>query len=247
MKKLNLKVVESFVNKNIVIFHNNKIEALKKQNLKNLLKKKNPYLFRAKNISLATDFVQNVLEATISSSEENIFGDFLEELAIFISSKTCAGRKSSATGIDLEFNNKNIHYIISIKSGPNWGNSSQQNILAQNFRKAVTVLKQSKSTINVQPILGICYGKTKTNMWRDTAWKYVGQNFWHLLSENEDLYTDIIEPLGFRAKQHNDKFDKEKNKLLNLFTQEFLKDFCDAGAINWKKVVEFNSGNFVRT
>ena len=71
----------------------------------------------------------------------------------------------------------------------------------------------------------------------------MGQNFWYLLSENENLYTDIIEPLGYKAKQHNDKFNEEKNRLLNLFTQEFFKDFCDNGVINWKKVVEFNSGN----
>jgi len=243
MKKLNLKQVEGYVNKNIVIFHQNKIKPLEKQSLKKLLKKKNPYLFRAKNITIASDFIQNLLEATISSSEEKIFGNFLEELAIYISSKTANGRKSSATGIDLEFNHDNIHHIVSIKSGVNWGNSSNQIKLAQDFLKAQTVLKQSNRTLNVQPILGICYGKTKTNTWKDVALKLVGQSFWYLLSKNENLYTDIIEPLGYKAKQHNDQFNKEKNRLLNLFTQEFLRDFCDNGVINWKKIVQFNSGN----
>ncbi|MCP4361921.1 MAG: hypothetical protein GY796_28245, partial [Chloroflexi bacterium] len=36
--------------------------------------------------------------------------------------------------------------------------------------------------------------------------KVVGQNFWYLISENKDLYTDIIEPIGYRAKQHNEAF-----------------------------------------
>jgi len=71
----------------------------------------------------------------------------------------------------------------------------------------------------------------------------VGQNFWYLISEDENLYTDIIEPLGHRAKQHNTKFLKQKSILVNLFTQQFLSDFCDQGVINWKKLVEFNSGN----
>jgi len=73
--------------------------------------------------------------------------------------------------------------------------------------------------------------------------KVVGQNFWYLISEDENLYTDIIEPLGHRAKQHNTKFLKQKSILVNLFTQQFLSDFCDQGVINWKKLVEFNSGN----
>ena len=60
---------------------------------------------------------------------------------------------------------------------------------------------------------------------------------------NENLYTDIIEPLGHRAKQHNAKFTRQRAKIINLFTQEFLREFCDDGVINWKKVVEFNSGN----
>jgi len=106
----------------------------------------------------------------------------------------------------------------------------------------VKVLKQSRHTINVLPVLGICYGKVKTSHVRGYL-KVVGQNFWYLISEDENLYTDIIEPLGHRAKQHNSKFLKQKSKIVNLFTQQFLTDFCDHGIINWKKLVEFNSGN----
>lgn len=73
--------------------------------------------------------------------------------------------------------------------------------------------------------------------------KVVGQNFWYLISENQNLYTDIVEPLGYRAKQYNDDFVKQKDRVLNIFTEEFIKDFCDNGEINWKKLVEFNSGN----
>jgi len=74
--------------------------------------------------------------------------------------------------------------------------------------------------------------------------KVVGQNFWFLLSKNENLYTDIIEPLGYRAREHNDKFAEEKAKIINSFTKEFLADFTQTdGTIDWVKVVEFNSGN----
>ena len=155
---------------------------------------------------------------------------------------SCNGRKSAATGIDLEFVSKGTHYLVSVKSGPNWGNSSQQEKQERDFQIAVKVLKQSNRMLNVQPVLGICYGKVKTSYLRGYL-KVVGQNFWYLISEDENLYTDIIEPLGYRAKQHNAKFMKQKSKIINLFTQEFLADFCDDGLINWKKLVEFNSGN----
>jgi hypothetical protein len=45
------------------------------------------------------------------------------------------------------------------------------------------------------------------------------------------------------AKQHNDKFHRQKSKIVNLFTKEFLNAFCQNGEIDWKKLVEFNSGN----
>jgi len=242
MKKLNLDEVREFVNVNIGEFHKNKIKILEELNLKGILKKKNPYLFKTKNITVASDLIKDILDAVLYASEEKIFGDFLEHLAIFIVEKTCDGWKSPATGIDLEFINDNTHYLVSVKSGPNWGNSSQRRDQDDNFRKAVRILKQSKLTVNVQPVEGICYGKVKTTYVRGHL-KVVGQNFWYLLSEDENLYTDIIEPLGHRAKEHNEEFHNQKGRLINLFTEEFMKEFCTDGSIDWKKLVEFNSGN----
>ncbi len=73
--------------------------------------------------------------------------------------------------------------------------------------------------------------------------KVVGQSFWHLISGNEQLYTDIIEPIGYRAKEHNERFLEEKGRVINQFTAEFLDAFCDNGLINWRRLVAFNSGN----
>jgi hypothetical protein len=242
MEELNLNDVKKFVNKNICIFHSSKLKVLESLKLKDILKKKNPYLFRAKNITIASDLISSILDAFLSSSEEKIFGDFLEELATFISGKTCQGRKSAAMGIDIEFMNKGTLYLVSVKSGPNWGNNAQQNKQQQDFQTAVRILKQTNYKLNVQPVLGICYGKTKTTFLRGYM-KVAGQNFWYLISENENLYTDIIEPLGYRAKQHNDAFVKQKGKVINSFTQEFMQNFCSNGIIDWKKLVKFNSGN----
>lgn len=243
MEKLNLDDVQEYVNENIVDFHQRRIKSLEELTLSKLLKK-NPYLFKAKNILTAGQLIEGLLDAFLSSSEEKLFGDFLEGLAVFIASKTCGGHKSAATGVDLEFMNNGIHYIVSIKSGTNWGNSSQQNKLQQDLQKAAATIKQARFGANVQAVLGICYGKTRTSYLRGYL-KVVGQNFWYLISENRDLYIDIIEPIGYRAKQHNDAFFDEKARVVNILTKAFIDDFCDnEGNIDWARLVEWNSGNF---
>lgn len=189
--------------------------------------------------------IQSLLEAFLSSSEEKHFGDFLENLAVFIAVETCGGHKSTAQGVDLEFINNGVHYVVSVKSGPNWGNSSQQKKLAQDLRDAVIRVRQSRVAARVEPVLGICYGKTRTSYMQAGYLKVVGQNFWYLISENKDLYTDIVEPIGHKAKEHNEAFEEEKVRIINRFTGQFISKFCDpTGDIDWAKLVEFNSGNF---
>jgi hypothetical protein len=235
------------VNENIVDFHQSRLVPLRRLTLDGLLKDKNPYLFRAKNIMTAGELIGSLLNARLSSSEEKCFGDFLEDLAVFVAGETCGGHKSAAQSVDLEFVNEDTHYVVSIKSGPNWGNSSQIRKLEQDLRNAVIRIEQSKRANTVRPTLGICYGKTRTNFnYRlRGCWKVVGQNFWYLISENEELYTDIIEPIGYRAKQHNKAIEQEQGKVVNRFTKEFIERFCaSTGAIDWPRLVEFNSGNY---
>jgi type II restriction endonuclease EcoO109I-like protein len=243
--KFNLNAVGKYVSENIDCFHNKRLELLQALTLFDLVRAKNPYLFRAKNILLAQDFVQEVLAAHLSASEERAFGSFLEDLAIFISGMTKGAWKSGAAGIDLEFIEMGKHYLVSVKSGAKWGNSSQQADQEANFKRAMRVIKQSSHKVTVEPVLGICYGKTRTSFVRG-ALKVVGQNFWYLISGSETLYKDIIEPVGYEAKKHNDTFLEGRAAIVNKFTEQFVEEFCIKGKINWPKVVEFNSGNLRR-
>ena len=78
-----LSHIASFVSKNIgPLFHDRKIAGIKKLNLHVILRRKNPYLFRAKNILSAHELVQSVMDASLSSGEETIFGNFIEELQL---------------------------------------------------------------------------------------------------------------------------------------------------------------------
>ncbi|MFA5690002.1 MAG: PmeII family type II restriction endonuclease [Kiritimatiellales bacterium] len=239
MGKISKKELSDFIAPNIDQFRKKLLENLLSLKLDKLLKRKNPYLFKAKAVDTAQDIVKSVLDAHLSSQEEGIFGGFLEELAIFVCGKVYNGRKSSAEGIDLEFDADSVHYIISIKSGPNWGNSSQTKKLKDNFRKAKRILG---AKIHVVAINGCCYGKDARPNKGDYL-KLCGQQFWRLISGDEHFYLDIIEPLGVHAKSKNEQFKEEYSKVINRFTVEFAKQYCDKnGAILWEALVKFNSG-----
>lgn len=242
MNQLKLKDVTQYVEKNIDTFHKKRIESLDKLKLKTVLKRKNPYLFKAKHMLTASEIVQSIVDAFISSNEETIFGDWLEGLAIFINKKVYAGRKSGIPNIDLEFDKANVRYIINIKSGPNWGNSSQISKMKSDFLTAKRTLRTSNSKLMIVSINGCCYG-IDNNPDKGDYFKYCGQEFWEFISGNKNLYIDIIEPLGHKSKERNDEFIISYSKMLNQFTRDFIKDFCKPnGEIDWEKLVKLNSG-----
>lgn len=245
MKQLDLSDVTNYVEKNIGFFHQKRIEKLNTLKLKDVLKKKNPYLFRAKNVLIAKDLVQGIVDAYLSSSEEGIFGDWLEGLAIFVNEQVYHGRKSAVSGVDLEFDKDGVRNIVSVKSGPNWGNDSQIKKMIDNFNSARRVLRTSGADINVKAINGCCYGsssKRSEYKAKGDYYKLCGQSFWSFISGNDELYKEIIIPLGYKAQEKNDQFFTSYSQVINKFTLQFSEDFCDeSGAINWNKLIEFNS------
>jgi hypothetical protein len=241
MKKLNLKDVSQYVEKNIGTFHEKRIQSLDGLKLKSVLKRKNPYLFKAKYVLTADQIVRGIVDAHISSNEETIFGDWLEGLAIFINDKVYGGRKSGIPNIDLEFDNNGIRNIVTIKSGPNWGNSSQIKKMITDFKTAKKTLRTSNSQLSIVAVNGCCYGRDNQPDKGD-YFKYCGQKFWEFISGDSNLYIELIEPLGHKAKERNDDFLQSYSQMINKFTKEFTTDFCDSnGAINWNKLIKLNS------
>ncbi len=225
--------------KNIGTFHQKRISSLDNLNLHKILKRKNPYLFKAKHVLTAEELIRGLVDAHISSNEETIFGDWLEGLAIFINQKVFGGWKSGIKGIDLEFDNEGVRYIVNIKSGPNWGNSSQIEKMKSDFKTAQKTLRTGNSNLNIVCVNGCCYG-VDNNPDKGDYFKYCGQKFWEFISGNSNLYLDIIEPLGCKAKERNDEFMVAYSNRINQFTIAFGQLFCDtSGAIDWEKVVKF--------
>jgi Type II restriction endonuclease EcoO109I len=236
-------LIQNYVHKNIDTFHARRLARIKSLKLGNVLENKNPYLFRAKNLNRAAHFMTALLDARLSSSEEGSFGKFLEGLAIFVAQRTGGGMKSGIEGIDIEVTRDQVRYLIAVKSGKKWGNAQARKKQNQDFRRAVKVIKQEDRTTILQPTLGICYGKFKTENTGDYL-HIGGQSFWHLLSGDRELYVDLIEPLGHEAETHATEFDVEKDATYNRLTAEFIDRYCDAEYnIDWSKLVRFVSEN----
>ena len=240
MVAIKIAEVSQYIERKFYSFHNGRLKSLKIFKFNDVLIRKNPYLFKVKNVLLTGDLVQTLLDEYLSSQEETIFGNFLEGLAIFVNEKVYQGWKSSTQGIDLEFNKDNIRYIVAIKSGPNWGNSSQVRKMRDDFRKAKQTIHTSNSNIHVVAVNGCCYGKNSKPDKGD-YYKYCGQKFWDFISGNSDLYLKIIKPLGYSAREKIDEFSEKYAQMVNKFTLEFSGKFVVNGKINWDALVQFNS------
>ena len=92
-------------------FYGTLIEKIDGLNIQKVMKRKNPYLYRAKAMQSATEIVDSVLTAFVSSSEETIFGNcFFEPIAIAAS----GGNKALAEGIDIMIQNNETNTISAI-------------------------------------------------------------------------------------------------------------------------------------
>lgn len=237
-----IESITEYIQDTICLFNESRITRLKKLNLQQIIKRKNPYLYIVKNLNNATDIVKEILDAHIISSEEGKFGDWLEGLAIFVNQKVYGGYKSSAIGIDLEFANDGVRYLVSIKSGPNWGNASQVKNMIRNFEAAKRTLATSNSREIVVAVNGCCYGKGDKTIKSGNYYKYCGQDFWEFISGVPGLYLDIIESFSKYSYVLHNQYRSEYHDLLNTLTYQFIHEFCDKdGIVDWHKIVSLNS------
>lgn len=236
--------VAAYMERNIGAFHDKRLESLHRLQLRELLRRKNPYLFRAKKIVAAPDWARSLLDAHLISQEETLFGGFLEGLALYVAGVVHNGFKSAATGIDLEFAKADQRYIVAIKSGPNWGNSGQKEKMKDNFKAAARVLRQGHPEINVVAVNGCCYGRDRKPD-KGEYFKYCGQAFWQLLSNDADFYLRIMQPLGPEAQRPNDEFAVRYEAVVQRLAQELSDQFCRAtGEIDWRQLASFNSADY---
>lgn len=230
----------------ITPFYSIRLNGLKELNLLGVLKRKNPYLFKAKNIELAGDLVKGIVDAFLSSREETIFGNLLEGFAIHVSKSLHGGFKSSLKSVDLEFEREGVYHIVGIKSGIHWGSADQINKMRDNFKLAKELLRGRGIAGEIMAVNGCIYGKDrrpfKTHPDPDKQYyKYAGQAFWHFISGDDDLYREIIKPIDQEAREKDETFKREYAAKVNEMTQDFMNSFMTANQIDWVKLIEYVS------
>lgn len=250
MKKINYKKINTFVALNVIKpFYDTRFDRLKSAKLSNISKRKNPYLFKAKNIETAGELAKSILDAFLSSQEETIFGDLMEDLAVYVCSDIFGGEKAETgkfRSIDLIFEREKKTFIVCIKSGPNWGNSDQINIMKRNFKKAKKILRAELDENNIVSVNGCIYGKDnnphKVNKDPDLSYyKICGQMFWEMISGDSYLYKKIIQPLDKEAKKKDETFKKLYVSKINEMTKDVIELFYTKNNLDWNKIVDFVS------
>jgi len=224
-------------------FYKSLIEKIDGLDVVKIMKRKNPYLYRAKAMENASDIVNSVLNAFISSSEETIFGNcFFEPIAIAAS----GGNKALAEGVDImiQDNDSNTIYAFAVKSGTSVFNADSKKRQEQNFMAASKLAQQAKARF--EAYIGYAYGKKKMSdrgapkIYQELA----GKKFWEELTGEEDFYLKIIRFMGTLPEQYVSAYKESYNKAFNRLVREFSNKFCkEDGSIDWEKLVEFNSGD----
>lgn len=228
-------------------FYSKRLESLQKLKLHDVLKRKNPYLFKAKNIELAGDLAKGIVDAFLSSQEEGIFGNLLEGFAIHASETLHGGFKSTRKSLDLEFERDGKYSIVGIKSGIYWGNSDQIARMKDNFKKAREDLRAEGIRKEIIAVNGCIYGKDAKPLKPDVDsdkmyFKYAGQEFWKFISGDDELYRQIIVPIDRESKLRDETFRAAYNSKVHELTLDFSLNFIAAGQINWVKLIDYVSG-----
>jgi hypothetical protein len=221
-------------------FYKSLINKLGKLNIKAVMRRKNPYLFRAKAMNGASQIVDALLTAFVSSSEETIFGNvFFEPIA----TAAAQGQKALAEGVDVMVERDNTVYAVAVKSGTSVFNSSSKKKQEQNFAAAQKLAQQAKKRF--VPIVGYGYGKKsppkngRPKFYEELA----GQAFWAELTGDSDFYLKLVRFMEALPEKYVEEFDAAYQKAANKLVREFTLEFCrEDGSIDWEKLVKFNSG-----
>ena len=142
-------------------FYASLTQKLNALSLDDVLKRKNPYLYRAKGLNNVTQIVDGILAAYVSSSEETIFGNAFEPLALAVS----GGQKAVTEGVDITVDRDNAIYSIAVKSGTSVFNADSRKRQEQNFQSAQRRAQQAHKAFF--PVVGYGYGKKKSKPGHD--------------------------------------------------------------------------------
>jgi len=237
---MNTNELQTLISKCLQDFYERRVRKLEELRLKNFLRRKNPYLFKALGTQKASEIVEKILTAYIGASDETMFGEaFFEPIA-----RIASGAKvSDAEGVDFVIESEDHVLAVALKSGPNIYNASQKKRQSQEFLALRSRLYKLHKEFD--PMLGHAYGRAKAEPTKDLIYRRrSGQAFWTEITGDPDFYLKLIRMMKDEPAKHKEKYTPAWDAAINKFTAEFIKDFCFAdGRIDWEKLVRFVSEN----
>ena len=223
-----LKVVEEFE----VTFTTPIIEKLSNLKMREIVRRKNPYLYRASGVSTCEELVNRAFTEYTSTLGENYFGSFFESVARIIS----GGVKPASGGeIDLDVRRDNDAYLYTIKSGPGGYNSSIEAKARLDLGHAEQRLRQDRVTTYKK--MAYAYGRRKTSF-KDGIEKLASKDFWHELSGDEEFYLKLLDVCA----ELTPLFEADTNAPYQMLLNEAHELFCEGDSIRWDKVIRIVSG-----
>ncbi len=237
MTRLEKTKIEKFIRSSATKFQRRKLEKLKNISAKTIVKKIDPYLLNLSDVSTKLKWSTLNLDRIMVASEETLKGDMYEEIAFFIAKIRFKAKKTTGY-LDLIIPKDKL-YITEIKSGPNWGNSSQWESLINRFNKVKEEL--SKGSQEVQPLLGICYGSLYNSCGRNGILELRGQAFWEFLTDESNFYMTLAQNLKAGSEKYIGQYRIKRNMTINRLATE-IQDFClPNGELNKELILQYSS------
>lgn len=160
---------------------------------------------------------ENIAKALIyprvlGTSITTTFGTQLQSFCSQVLNNISSVQGSMTDGIDIEFTDQKDgrQKYCQVKSGPNTINKSDIKTIEDHFKKATGVATQNHRTVgSTDFVVGVFYGTEDElsshykKIKEDNYPVYVGKDFWHRLTGDENFYDDLIKAFSTAAAEIN--------------------------------------------
>ena len=222
---------------NIVIESLNDIRSVKRKkiNFPKLLSKVNPYSLATSCIT-ADNIVDYVLLKHKQTSSETIWGNYLELIALKISTQTLNAFKSKESCTDLEWVTENKNHYRGWKSSPNWANADLKTTANNKEREL-----NSRDNFGSYKVL-TSYGKTQKRKSTKSFVQLSGQDAWDEITNDSEMYNKVIIAIDHNRDQINmfleSIYESDKEKSVQWVKTNFEGD----NKIDYTKINQYISG-----
>lgn len=201
--------------------------------INDIIRNKNPYLYRASGIETCEQLVSRAFNDYVSSSVEGYFGPFFEAVARVIS----GGVKPPKGGeVDLFIKLDGTVRLYVIKSGSKGFNSSSYDKAKRDIDSAEARLWQDKVTTEKR--ISFAYGRRAKTSMKGGIVHLSSKDFWAELSGDPNFYKKLLDVCALLAPLYVADMQAPLADLL----KEAQESFCEGDSVNWDKVMALVSG-----